>query len=246
MAYEPLFETKKAKGGLVYKLFATSILVGIILIWFYRATHFTANGRLVWIGMFGAEIWFGFYWVLTQAHRWNCVHRKTFKNRLSQRYEDNDLPRVDIFVCTADPTIEPPTMVINTVLSVMAYDYPPEKLSVYLSDDAASDLTFYALVEASRFAEHWVPFCRKFKVEPRSPEAYFRSESNKLEAHQHSIKKLYDEMERRIDVVMKLGRVSEAGVLEHRGFCNWDSFVSSKDHATILQVGESFLCLLHH
>ena len=44
------------------------------------------------------------------------------------------LPKVDIFVCTANPDIEPPIMVINTVLSVMAYDYPIEKLSVYLSD----------------------------------------------------------------------------------------------------------------
>ncbi|KAL8525362.1 hypothetical protein ACS0TY_014840 [Phlomoides rotata] len=76
---------------------------------------------------------------------------------------------------TADLTIEPPTMVINTILSVMAYDYPPEKLSVYLSDDAAFGLTFYALVEASHFAEHWVPFCREFKVKPRSLEAYFRT-----------------------------------------------------------------------
>ncbi|KAJ6751824.1 hypothetical protein OIU85_002259 [Salix viminalis] len=58
-------------------------------------------------------------------------------------------PRVDVFVCTADPTIEPPIMVISTVLSAMAYDYPPEKLAIYLSDDAGSDLTFYALLEAS-------------------------------------------------------------------------------------------------
>lgn len=102
---------------------------------------------------------------------------------LMNRYE-NDLPEVDIFVCTADPTIEPPMMVINTVLSVMAYDYPTEKLSVYLSDDAGSDLTFYALLEASYFARHWLPYCKKFKVEPRSPEAYFRSELRQLDADQ--------------------------------------------------------------
>ena len=66
-------------------------------------------------------------------------------------------------------------MVINTVLSVMAYDYPPEKLSVYLSDDGGSELTFYAMVEAARFSKFWLPFCKKFKVEPRSPEAYFRT-----------------------------------------------------------------------
>lgn len=82
---------------------------------------------------------------------------------------------MDIFVCTADPDIEPPIMVINTVLSVMSYDYPSEKMSVYLSDDAGSQITFYALLEASKFAKLWVPFCKKFLVEPRSPAAYFKS-----------------------------------------------------------------------
>ena len=90
------------------------------------------------------------------------------------RYE-KDLPGIDIFVCTADPVIEPPVMVINTILSVMAYDYPPEKLNVYLSDDGGSDLTFYAMLEASRFSKIWLPFCKRFEAEPRSPEAYFRT-----------------------------------------------------------------------
>lgn len=93
----------------------------------------------------------------------------------TNRYNQEDLPGVDIFVCTADPRIEPPILVINTVLSVMAYDYPPDKLSVYLSDDGCSDLTFYALLEATSFSKIWIPFCRKLKVEPRSPEAYFRN-----------------------------------------------------------------------
>ncbi|KAK7301909.1 hypothetical protein RJT34_12786 [Clitoria ternatea] len=78
----------------------------------------------------------------------------------------------------ADPGIEPPIMVINTVLSVMAYDYPTEKLSVYFSDDAASDITFYALLEASSFAKHWLPFCKRFKVQPTSPAAFFNNISS--------------------------------------------------------------------
>ena len=80
-------------------------------------------------------------------------------------------------MCTANPIIEPPTiyMVINTVLSVMAYDYLPKKLGVYLSDDGGSCLTFYALLEVSQFSKIWLPFCKKFKVEPRCPEAYFTS-----------------------------------------------------------------------
>lgn len=96
---------------------------------------------------------------------------------LMNRHE-GELPGVDIFVCTADPDMEPPAMVISTVLSVMAYDYPPEKLSVYLSDDAGSELTYYALMEASQFAKHWIPFCKKFNIQPRSPPAYFDSQSS--------------------------------------------------------------------
>jgi hypothetical protein len=59
----------------------------------------------------------------------------------------------------------------------MAYNYPTEKISVYLSDDGGSVLTFYALWEASLFAKHWLPFCKRYNVEPRSPAAYF-SESD--------------------------------------------------------------------
>lgn len=61
-----------------------------------------------------------------------------------------------MFVCTADPYKEPPIGVVNTVLSLMAYDYPTEKLSVYVSDDGGSQLTLFALVEAAKFAKHWL------------------------------------------------------------------------------------------
>ena len=45
-------------------------------------------------------------------------------------------------------------MVINTALSRMAYDYPPEKLNIYISDDSGSELMFYALLQASHFCPH--------------------------------------------------------------------------------------------
>ncbi|PHT94719.1 hypothetical protein T459_02601 [Capsicum annuum] len=83
--------------------------------------------------------------------------------------------RVDVFVCIIDPAIEPPIMVINTELSVITYNYPTEKLSVYLLDDVGSELTFYALLEAFHFTKHWLPYCKKFNIELRSPAAYFAS-----------------------------------------------------------------------
>ncbi|KAJ8764995.1 hypothetical protein K2173_010465 [Erythroxylum novogranatense] len=241
--YTPLFETRRAKGRVLYRLFAVTVFTGICLIWAYRLSHIPRTGeagRWVWIGAFGADLWFGLYWILTQASRWNVVYRFTFKDRLSNRH-DKELPGVDIFVCTADPAIEPPLMVMNTILSVVAYDYPPEKLSVYLSDDAGSDLTFYALLEASNFAKHWIPYCKKFKVEPRSPAAYFSSIcANHDETGQDkqllAIKKLYKEMEERLENVVKLNRVPDDAKLKHKGFSEWESYSSRRDHGAILQI----------
>lgn len=63
--------------------------------------------------------------------------------------------------------------VMNTVVSAMALDYPPEKLAVYLSDDGGASLTEFAVREACLFAKCWVPFCRKYGIKTRCPVAYF-------------------------------------------------------------------------
>ncbi|XP_023535776.1 cellulose synthase-like protein E1 [Cucurbita pepo subsp. pepo] len=234
--YSPLFETKAAKGRVAYRVFAASIFVGICLIWSYRVKFVGGGGgRWGWLGLFAAEIWFGFYWVITQAPRWNPIRRRTFKHKLSQRHE-GEFPGVDIFVCTADPEMEPPAMVISTVLSVMAYDYPPEKLSVYLSDDAGSKLTYYALMEASQFAKHWIPFCKKFNIQPRSPAAYFASHTDHQSKEVDFIQTLYKDMENRINYAVKLGRVPDEIQSSSKGFSQWESYASRKDHDTFLQI----------
>ncbi|XP_065625174.1 cellulose synthase-like protein E1 isoform X3 [Quercus suber] len=132
-------------------------------------------------------------------------------------------------------------MVINTVLSVMAYDYPAEKISVYLSDDGGSDLTFYAMLEASRFSKIWLPFCKKFKVEPRSPEAYFRTAVEPLgepvlAKEWSTVKMLYEDMKKRIENTTNLGQISEEISKEHKGFNEWILVASRHDHQTILQI----------
>ncbi|KAI9178502.1 hypothetical protein LWI28_027309 [Acer negundo] len=60
-----------------------------------------------------------------------------------------ELPSVDMFVTTVDPVLEPPIITVNTVLSLMAVDYPANKLACYVSD-GCSPLNYYALVEASK------------------------------------------------------------------------------------------------
>lgn len=74
-----------------------------------------------------------------------------------------------MFVTTADPVLEPPILTVNTVLSLLAVDYPANKLACYVSDDACSPLIFYSLVEACKFANLWVPFCKKYNVQVRAP-----------------------------------------------------------------------------
>lgn len=86
---------------------------------------------------------------------------------------------MDMFVTTADVELEPPIMTVNTVLSMLAVDYPAHKLACYVSDDACSPLIFYSLVEASKFAKLWVPFCKKYNVQVRAPFRYFLGESAK-------------------------------------------------------------------
>ncbi|KAG8072216.1 hypothetical protein GUJ93_ZPchr0006g42745 [Zizania palustris] len=244
--WSPLFATEKPNRMAVaaYRLFAGTVFAGVLLIWLYRVTHLPPRGgsvqRWAWLGMLAAELWFGFYWVLTLSVRWSPVYRRTFKDRLAQSCNEDQLPSVDIFVCTADPTAEPPMLVISTVLSVMAYDYLPEKLNVYLSDDAGSVLTFYALCEASELAKHWIPFCKKYKVEPRSPAAYFAKIASPPDVCEpkewFTMKELYKDLADRVDSVVNSGRIPEAPEYNLRGFSQWNEKITSNDHPPIIQI----------
>ena len=77
---------------------------------------------------------------------------------------------------TADAVLEPPIMTVNTVLSLLAVEYPSHKLACYVSDDGCSATVLYSLVEASKFARLWVPFCKKYNVQVRAPFRYFSND----------------------------------------------------------------------
>lgn len=104
------------------------------------------------------------------VHDSDCVF---IWNRYDREGEPSQLAAVDIFVSTVDPLKEPPLVTANTVLSILAVDYPIDKVSCYVSDDGAAMLTFEALSETAEFARKWVPFCKKYDIEPRAPEWYF-------------------------------------------------------------------------
>ncbi|KAG1363762.1 cellulose synthase-like protein E6 [Cocos nucifera] len=121
----------------------------------------------------------------------------------------------------------------------MAYNYPPKKLSVYLSDDAGSVLTFYGLWEASHFAKCWLPFCKRYNVEPRSPAAYFSKSCDLRDARDStewaSMKNLYEEMADRIDSMVMLGKIPEE-LRVNKGFSEWSSGMTSRNHPPIVQI----------
>ncbi|CAN6571569.1 unnamed protein product [Malus baccata var. baccata] len=71
-----------------------------------------------------------------------------------------------MFVTIADAKLEPPIITVNTVLSLLAVDYPTHKLACYVSDDGCSPLTLYSIIEAPKFAKLWDEYeklCQKIE-----------------------------------------------------------------------------------
>ncbi|KAJ4969065.1 hypothetical protein NE237_015766 [Protea cynaroides] len=153
----------------IYKVHNLIHAIALLALLYYRASSLDVIPTLPWALVTASELLLCFMWLLRQPFRWHPVSRTVFPEGLP---EDDKLPAVDVFICTADPTKEPTLEVMNTVVSAMSLDYPPEKLSVYLSDDAGSPLTLYALHEAASFASSWVPFCRKYKIGTICPDAF--------------------------------------------------------------------------
>ncbi|CAA6672669.1 unnamed protein product [Spirodela intermedia] len=161
-------------------LYRVVIVLRLIILGFffqYRATHPVKDAYALWLVSVICEIWFALSWLLDQFPKWYPINRETYLDRLALRYdrdgEPSQLSPIDVFVSTVDPLKEPPLITANTVLSILAVDYPVDKVSCYVSDDGSAMLTFEALSETSEFARKWVPFCKKHQIEPRAPEFYF-------------------------------------------------------------------------
>ncbi|XP_075489145.1 quillaic acid 3-O-glycosyltransferase CSL1-like [Primulina tabacum] len=170
---------------------------------------------LSWALITVSEIIFAFIWTLTQAFRWSPVVRTVAPENLPS---DEKLPGIDVFICTADPKKEPVVEVMNTVLSAMALDYPVEKLAVYLSDDGGAAVTLFAMKEACLFARSWLPFCRKYGIKTRCPEAYFSSAGDderelngggdEFEANEERVQSNYEIFKSNVE---KAGEIDESG-----------------------------------
>ncbi|PQP95548.1 cellulose synthase A catalytic subunit 2 [Prunus yedoensis var. nudiflora] len=185
--------------------------------------------------------------IILLLSKWYPIERETYLDRLSLRYEKegkpSELADLDVFVSTVDPLKEPPLITANTVLSILSVDYPVDKVACYVSDDGAAMLTFEALSETSEFARKWVPFCKKYSIEPRAPEWYFAQKVDYLRdkvdptfvRERRAIKREYEEFKVRINgLVATAQKVPEEGWTMQDG-TPWPGN-NVRDHPGMIQV----------
>ncbi|GMY26848.1 cellulose synthase-like protein D1 [Fagus crenata] len=216
--WKPLTRKVKVPAAVLspYRLLVVirAVSLGFFLAW--RIRNPNPDAMWLWGMSIVCEIWFAFSWLLDILPKLNPINRATDLAALRDKFEQpsqanphgrSDLPGVDVFVSTADPEKEPPLVTGNTILSILAADYPVEKLSCYISDDGGAILTFEAMAEAVNFAEVWVPFCRKHNIEPRNPDSYFSNKTDPTKNKKRPdfvkdrrwIKREYDEFKVRIN-----------------------------------------------
>ncbi|KAG7987291.1 hypothetical protein I3843_03G126500 [Carya illinoinensis] len=238
-----------------YRMIIILRLVILGLFFHYRLLHPVNDAYGLWLTSVICEIWFAVSWILDQFPKWYPIERETYLDRLSLRYEKegkpSELASVDVFVSTVDPMKEPPLITANTVLSILAVDYPVDKVACYVSDDGAAMLTFEALSETSEFARKWVPFCKKFNIEPRAPEWYFSQKMDYLKNKVHpafvrerrAMKREYEEFKVKINALVATAqKVPEDGWTMQDG-TPWPGN-NVRDHPGMIQVflGHSDVC----
>ncbi|XP_019447721.1 PREDICTED: cellulose synthase-like protein B4 isoform X1 [Lupinus angustifolius] len=234
--YHPLYEKVYLKRT-YNRVVDTFILLLLLLLLCFRLISIKNTFNIPYFLAFLSESWFTFTWIVILNTKWNPAATKTHIQLLLQRVPD--LPAVDLFVTTADPILEPPIITVNTVLSLLALDYPPNKLACYVSDDGCSSLNFYALFEASKFAILWVPFCKNYNVQLRAPFRYFSQSANTISQEDSlqfkqqwlHMKDLYDNLSRKIEDVTR-----DPNLLQLDGEYAVFSNTHPKNHPSIIKV----------
>ncbi|KAB1212590.1 Cellulose synthase-like protein G2 [Morella rubra] len=155
----PLHTSKLIRRTALNRVFAlvyACAIIGLLYRHALKLNNYTTSATfLLSLFVFIADVVFAFMWATTQSFRMKPILREEFPENLER---------------------EPPMGVVNTALSILAYDYPTEKISFYISEDGGSQLTLFAFMEAAKFATHWLPFCRKKNVVERSPDVFFASD----------------------------------------------------------------------
>eukprot|EP00261_Vitis_vinifera_P001421 XP_002264728.3 PREDICTED: cellulose synthase-like protein G3 isoform X5 [Vitis vinifera] len=223
----------------INRAFALLYSCAILALLYHHFIDLLQSTSMVSVFLLLADSVLAFMWVTAQAFRMYPTDRQVFVEHLEQYVKESDYPGLDVFICTADPYKEPPMSVVNTALSVMAYDYPTEKLSVYVSDDGGSKLTLFAFMEAARFAAHWLPYCRKNKVVERCPKAHFGSSNPSRFPETDQIKMMYESMRVRVENVVKRGSISHDYITkegESEALSRWTDGFTPQNHPPVVQV----------
>ncbi|XP_034711699.1 cellulose synthase-like protein G3 [Vitis riparia] len=220
------------------RVFAVVYLCVILALLYHHFIALLHSASIVSFLILLADAVLAFMWVTTLAFRMCPTERQIFIEHLEHYAKESNYPGLDVFICTADPYKEPPIDVVNTALSVMAYDYPTEKLSVYVSDDGGSQLTLFAFMEAARFASHWLPYCKKNKIVERCPKAYFASNPSWF-PETDQIKSMYERMRDRVENVVKRGSISHHYIPNQReieALSRWTDEFTPQNHPPVIQV----------
>ncbi|CAH9081104.1 unnamed protein product [Cuscuta europaea] len=248
-ARQPLWRKIPISPSLISPYRIVIVLRLIILCFFFhfRVSTPAYDAFPLWIISVICEIWFGLSWILDQFPKWFPMNRETYLDRLSLRFEregqPDSLALVDVYVSTVDPLKEPPIITANTVLSILAVDYPVDKISCYVSDDGASMLLFDTLADTAEFARRWVPFCKKYSIEPRAPEFYFNQKIDYLRdkvqptfvKERRAMKRQYEEYKVRLNaLVAKAQKKPEEGWVMQDG-TPWPGN-NARDHPGMIQV----------
>ncbi|KAM0015590.1 putative cellulose synthase (UDP-forming) [Helianthus debilis subsp. tardiflorus] len=180
-----LHSSKPLSKTWLNRMFSLVYAVALSVLLLRHCRNLIYSPSAISIALFLADFVIAFLWLTYQCFHWNPVERKVFPKNLKHIASESKYPPIDVLICTADPTKEPPIGVVNTALSVLAYEYPTEKLSVYISDDGGSKMTLYAFMECAKFAKQWIPYCKKYGVVDRAPEAYFGSQPSSYPETDH-------------------------------------------------------------
>ncbi|XP_071692421.1 cellulose synthase-like protein G3 [Rutidosis leptorrhynchoides] len=188
--------------------------------------------------LFLADFVLAFLWLIAQCFHWNPIERKVYIENLKEVIKENEYPPLDVVICTADPIKEPPVGVVNTALSVLAYEYPTEKLSVYVSDDGGSDITLYAFMECAKFAKYWIPYCKKHNIVDRAPQVYFESDYAVFN-ETDELKAMYESMKLRVETVVQSGGLCSEQRTKSEirdAFRQWTPDFTRRQHPSVIQI----------
>ncbi|TVU50414.1 hypothetical protein EJB05_01785, partial [Eragrostis curvula] len=233
----PLQETVPL-GRMAWRLADIVVLSLLVAALVHRSAFILSRGGSPpwhWVVALACEAWFTLLWLLNMNVKWSPVRFETHPERLAERV--NELPAVDMFVTTADPNLEPPVVTVNTVLSLLAVDYPADKLACYVSDDGCSPVTFHALREATEFAKLWVPFCKRHDVQVRAPFVYFSSSVPERGATDDEFLREWTSLKNEYEkLVSRIENAEEGSLLRHGG--EYAEFLSAerRNHPTIIKL----------